>query len=331
MERSLKISCIVMWVTVFLLLLFYVPRNADSEEYLQTGGNSISADPVEPQVIENEPDVGGGDDVLFPSGIPTKKSYLKLLTTPYWKEVETFSNYFVRENAGALVAYKWVRDSFHWWSRQWEYPYIFHSIKKYGKTGSRIIDLGSGITFLPYLVSKTLKANVDCLDYDTTYPDIYTKLNAKMGKGVQFVNHDIRHALAYKDNSIDIVYCVSVLEHTDNYVDIVKDVFRVLKPEGFFVLSFDIAFDDESVSRIQIEKAEELVAILRSYFQEIEEESTWSSYRHVPIRKVMETKKDIITPQWFNDASLQMTHLARGEHISFTCYTFKKLKQAEDK
>jgi len=180
-------------------------------------------------------------------------------------------------------------------------------------------------------VSKTLKAKVDCLDYDTTYPDIYQKLNAKMGKGVQFVNHDIRNALAYDDDSIDVVYCVSVLEHTDNYRDIVKDVFRVLKPEGVFVLSFDIAFDDETVSRIQIEKAEELIAILRSYFQEIEEESEWSSYRHIPVRKVMETKKDIITPQWFNDASLKMTQLARHEHISFTCFTFKKLKPVEDK
>jgi hypothetical protein len=49
--------------------------------------------------------------------------------------------------------------------------------------------------------------------------------------------------LPVEDQSLDAVCCISVLEHTDNYGEIIDEFCRVLKPGGAFVLTFDLSLD----------------------------------------------------------------------------------------
>jgi ubiquinone/menaquinone biosynthesis C-methylase UbiE len=46
--------------------------------------------------------------------------------------------------------------------------------------------------------------------------------------------------LTFKDNSFDIVFCSHVLEHVENDIKAMKEVFRVLKKDGFAILQVPI-------------------------------------------------------------------------------------------
>jgi 16S rRNA G1207 methylase RsmC len=81
----------------------------------------------------------------------------------------------------------------HWWSRVWEYTFIYAAIVNYAKSGMHsfnasliakgisILDVGSGVTFLPYMLTQKIPlSKVDCLDYDTSYINYFNQLNNNM-------------------------------------------------------------------------------------------------------------------------------------------------------
>ena len=43
-----------------------------------------------------------------------------------------------------------------------------------------------------------------------------------------------------KDGEVDAVYCVSVLEHILDFENTIEEVFRILKPNGLFILTIDL-------------------------------------------------------------------------------------------
>jgi len=58
--------------------------------------------------------------------------------------------------------------------------------------------------------------------------------------------------------------CISVLEHTDNYRDILSEFARVLVPGGQLVLTFDVSLDGQAdISPVE---AEDLLAAARDIF-----------------------------------------------------------------
>jgi SAM-dependent methyltransferase len=55
-----------------------------------------------------------------------------------------------------------------------------------------------------------------------------------------------------QDGQFDVVYCISVLEHTSDYAEIIESFQRVLRPGGRLVITFDVSLDgsrDISVER----------------------------------------------------------------------------------
>jgi hypothetical protein len=55
--------------------------------------------------------------------------------------------------------YKWPHDPLFNWSRVWEYPYVFHHLKKWRKGFDKtyipkVVDYGSGVTFFPFSVAR---------------------------------------------------------------------------------------------------------------------------------------------------------------------------------
>jgi len=54
---------------------------------------------------------------------------------------------------------------------------------------------------------------------------------------IELIEHDIRKSLPFEDNKFDIVFCSDVLEHINNIYFTIKEIHRVLKPEGKFVVS----------------------------------------------------------------------------------------------
>jgi SAM-dependent methyltransferase len=68
------------------------------------------------------------------------------------------------------------------------------------------------------------------------------------------VKTDIRDMNVFKDNTFDVVMCNHVLEHIDREQDAMKEILRVLKPNGFAILqvpidySLETTFEDLSIT-----------------------------------------------------------------------------------
>jgi SAM-dependent methyltransferase len=190
----------------------------------------------------------------LPLGIPSVIDYKRLLKTDLFLEMSSYSNVFLRSHAKALKKYRWVADPLHQWSRQWEYPFTyshirqFISVNKFMHTNNevRILDAGSGCTFFPYYLNhKYPHCKVYCCDYDSSLSSIFYEINKRQKANVKFDVYDLTK-MKYEDNFFNIIYCISVLEHACNYVDIVKQFRRVLNPHGLLIVTFDIALDNKA-------------------------------------------------------------------------------------
>lgn len=183
---------------------------------------------------------------LFPPGIPTIGSYGEILQSRVFREIEAFSDQFLNEYDSRLRDYgrKWVTDPLHQWSRQWEYPFAFTQIQDWLNSNRQdevtILDAGSGVTFFPFcLASKFPSVQVACCDQDESLTNTYASIITDTGLPIRFSVADL-HQLPYADASCDIVFSISVLEHTDAYEAIFREFRRVLRPGGIVVITFDI-------------------------------------------------------------------------------------------
>jgi SAM-dependent methyltransferase len=204
------------------------------------------------------------------AGIPSIADYKQLLRSTGFAEVERYSDGFLAKHRSALAPYsrKWVSDPLHQWSRQWEYPFTLSRISaelgpiKPGEP-ARILDAGSGVTFLPFLLAETFpNATVSCCDWDSSLAPIFDAINAKAPSRVEFRTADL-HELPYEPAEFDLVYCVSVLEHTDRYPAIVDEFHRVLRPCGRLVVTVDLSASPGDADGIH-----ELLAALGKKFRD---------------------------------------------------------------
>ena len=131
-----------------------------------------------------------------------------------------------------------------------DYPFLLakrlmkvHSIKP----GSTLVDLGAGRGEVTIGFAKS-GIKVYAVDRDETY-------RLEMEKeGIKFISHDIGSGpLPFQDNSIDIVYSKSFLEHLINPEPILEECFRILKPNGKMLhlvpdweSNYKIYFDDHT-------------------------------------------------------------------------------------
>lgn len=202
--------------------------------------------------------------------IPSYHDYQQLLNTEMFKDMENYSNQYLLKNQRILKSYKvrWVPDPLHQWSRQWEYPYVYSKIEKLIQSyeTATVLDAGSGVTFFPYyILSKFPKTKLHCCDYDTSFVDTYERLNKKNSVNVVFQAADLR-ALPFDADMFDLIYSVSVLEHTDAYEQILNEFHKVLKPGGKLVITFDISLD--GTRDIDVHRATSLIDMVNTCFNQ---------------------------------------------------------------
>jgi len=132
------------------------------------------------------------------------------------------------------------------WSRIWEQPYTYFHLEKLRSAAPKdsalkVVDLGSGFTVFSFLVAQ-LGYHVDCLD-----------IAPVCGRNIEWTAAAVDHqsgkvdfhlisdgVYPYEDGAVDAVYCVSVLEHIPDFHKTIKEVVRVLKPNGVFILTIDL-------------------------------------------------------------------------------------------
>jgi SAM-dependent methyltransferase len=186
----------------------------------------------------------------LPYGFPTIRGVDSLKQSDLYARHVRFNRDFLAQHAPAMAQYgqHWGLDPFKLWSRRWEYPFAAQRLISFSERRTpgplHILDAGSGVTYFPYFIIENLpQAQFTCCDYDPTYSAMFEQINAARGRpDVTFLQASLQK-LPMADASLDAVCCISVLEHTDNYGQIVDEFARVLKVGGVFVLTFDLSLD----------------------------------------------------------------------------------------
>lgn len=122
------------------------------------------------------------------------------------------------------------------WARKWEYPYaLLHSdVKK----DDFILDAGCGFTAFKVLLSKRTN-NLYCLDSDKDVGTQIMQINSLLNREIAFTNANIRN-IPYPSNYFTTVFCISVLEHNENYFELMEELLRVTEEKLVVTLDVNI-------------------------------------------------------------------------------------------
>lgn len=185
---------------------------------------------------------------------PFNRSGLAVLSdlrTPEWGELfaileKAQSSFLAHESEFRSPEYKWPRDPLHNWSRCWEYPYVYHHIRRWkaGLPNGRaphVVDIGSGVTFFPFAVAQ-MGCNVSCCDIDLVCEKDMLRAACAVPHSPGRVGFRLVEGtyLPFEDEEVDAAYCISVIEHLSDFDTFLKEVRRILKPGGLFVVTFDL-------------------------------------------------------------------------------------------
>lgn len=195
-----------------------------------------------------------------------------------FKELEIAQSQFLNyEEQFRSDSYKWPRNPLFWWSRCWEYPYVLYHIRKWRKNNLNyqptVVDLGCGVTFMPFCIARE-----NCVVVGVDIDPVAEKDLAKAVKTISALPGSVSfrlsnsESLPFKDNEIDALYCVSVLEHIPDPTITVREIARVLKKGGLFVLTIDI--DLKGNFDIGHDKYHMLLSTIREYFEWKEPDET---------------------------------------------------------
>lgn len=258
------------------------------------------------------------------TSIPTISEYEELLSSELFFTIEQYSNSFLKKNQRFLREYsaKWVKDPFHQWSRQWEYAYVHTRILEHlsgSSKGKSILDAGSGITFFPYFLKSTLSpVNIFCCDVDPDLKKTYENVNKNQDQSINFYNLDLED-ISFSNESLDIVYCISVIEHTKDFSKIIDEFHRVIKPGGKLIVTFDISLD--GTAQLAPEKSEFLLNLIFSKF--------CGNMRSSDLNSLL-TRPDIVTTNYAykkNPKLLPMNRLTLFKSMAKSIITRKPIKK----
>ncbi|MFA5583991.1 MAG: bifunctional 2-polyprenyl-6-hydroxyphenol methylase/3-demethylubiquinol 3-O-methyltransferase UbiG [Bacteriovoracaceae bacterium] len=130
-------------------------------------------------------------------------------------------------------------------------PWIVERVTRQGFKNPHILDVGCGAGFLCNELSEKgyQVKGIDISEESLAVARKYDK--------TKLADYQVADAykLPYESNSFDVITCLDFLEHVDRPQDVIKEIARVLRPEGLF---FFHTFNRNIFSWILIIKAVEL-------------------------------------------------------------------------
>lgn len=238
--------------------------------------------------------------------VPTIQEYEKFRNSSVARKVFSRDVRFTKENklfykrefaANVMTAH---------WSRQYEYAYVFSQLSKLKLNNFKILDAGSGWSFFPFFIGEEFpNAEVHCLDANKKVKRLFDKTSIP---GNLFFKLGNLKKIPYPDNFFDVISCISVLEHTEDYETIIKEFCRVLKPKGKLLLTFDISLDGES--NLPKDEALAFSNVLKKYFDSAD------------FFEEKDLQKDIVTTKYFKGREDNL--LPWNLNLFWWCYWFVK-------
>lgn len=119
---------------------------------------------------------------------------------------------------------------------------IYYIIKELPHSG-KILDLGSGDGVL----NQFLDSNIELISFDISEELLKLNPNKKKNK----IQGDIQN-LPFKTNEFDYILSFSVFQDILNKKKAIRETYRVLKPNGKFIISF-VCINKETVDTITTE------------------------------------------------------------------------------
>lgn len=105
---------------------------------------------------------------------------------------------------------------------------------KYSKKYGVILDFGCGNSPYRHLFSFDKYIQADIIQNETNTVELL--IDNSMGVPLQL-----------KDESVDLIICTDVLEHSGNFDNIVKDFYRILKPDGQLFISLPFLYREHEM------------------------------------------------------------------------------------
>lgn len=111
--------------------------------------------------------------------------------------------------------------------------FAYELVKSKLNVNNICLDLGCGVGYGTFLLSKAVK-NIMGIDISKKAVNY---ANSKYGaSNCQFMIYDGLH-VNYVDESFDVIVSFQVIEHVDNDINFIKEVYRLLRPGGSFFLT----------------------------------------------------------------------------------------------
>ncbi len=108
-----------------------------------------------------------------------------------------------------------------------------HILKLLPRTSQKILDLGCGDGYLSYLMAKE-KHQVTAFDLSQNRLEKFKDLAQEYG--IEQKIGDVKNT-GLPDDTYDFIICSEVLEHIAEYEKVLQEAFRILKPDGQFIVS----------------------------------------------------------------------------------------------
>jgi len=112
------------------------------------------------------------------------------------------------------------------------YKATINQIKEYRNHRGAIqhLDIGSGSGDLIKLLRNQFNVKSKCCDYTD-------ELMQLPGQKVDIIDLNIKKDLPYSENYFDVVTATEVIEHLEDFRKLLREIYRILKPNGICVLS----------------------------------------------------------------------------------------------
>jgi len=95
------------------------------------------------------------------------------------------------------------------------------------------LEIGCGSGAVSKYIAERYHLNVTGVDVDPEQIEL-AKKNANKIFNLRFLAADATH-LAFEDNSFDIVLSFGVMHHIPNWLDVMEEIKRVLRPKSYFI------------------------------------------------------------------------------------------------
>ena len=219
--------------------------------------------------------------------------------------------FLVKSNSKSLKRKKLTEKEdweFEWQSSRWNYlfsrPETKEKVLEYWikyrylreiksiiavNENSHILDVGCGIsTVLHYLPGHRYGIDPLADRYKTIYrypKDIH--IQSAYGEHIPF-----------EENYFDVVFSSNAIDHTDNPVKVISEIRRVLKPDGYFILTCEVFNSKISGERNSGHPhslhLDELLKLIENFSVIAQWDSPWYSLRGYVLEKPVTSQREFI-------------------------------------